>query len=447
MEIENEQRQRQRHRYGHQHHARFPPAQRQPHQQRHRKRRQQQVLQQIVRFLLCRLPVIPRHRHFQVVGNRHAAQRIHLVDHRLRDHRGVRPLPLRHRQRHRRVFPADCLLLRAAVAEENVIAVLARPVHHIGHVAQIHRLPVEDAHHHVPRVVRVADEPARLHHEFPVRLRERSRDAPLVRQLERPRDRARAQVIGGQALRIQRDAQLALRPADDRRFRNVVHLLHRDVRFLDDLPQLIAAVPVAPERQRQNRHVVDRAHLDQRPRSARRHAVEIRIQLVVGAHHRVVLRYAHVVPHRHQRLARHARRIDVFDPGNLLQQLLHRDRHALLDFLGRRPAHRNENVEHRHHDLRVLFPRRLQHRESAQQQRCDDDQRRQPRIDERMRNFSRQSAFQRPASAFLPSRSRAPGFVTTRSPGPSPESTTRPVPVFAPSVTSRRWMIPAASTT
>ena len=56
-------------------------------------------------------------------------------------------------------------------------------------------------------------------------------------------------------------------------------------------------------------------------------------------------------------------------PGNLPQQLLHRNGDALLDFCGRCARHLDEDVHHGHDDLRLFLARRLPDGEGAEQER------------------------------------------------------------------------------
>ena len=86
-----------------------------------------------------------------------------------------------------------------------------------------------------------------------------------------------------------------------------------------------------------------------------------------------------------------ADRVDVFDPRHLAEQLLHRQTDALGNFLRGRARHLHENVKHRDHDLRLLFARRFEDGECAQEQGGHNDERSQFRIDEGVSDPPRQA--------------------------------------------------------
>ena len=71
------------------------------------------------------------------------------------------------------------------------------------------------------------------------------------------------------------------------------------VQLRRDSPQLVGVVILAPKRQGQDGHIVDRARLDDRLRDALRNAVKIRVKLVVRLDDRVFFLRAHVEAHDH----------------------------------------------------------------------------------------------------------------------------------------------------
>ena len=90
-----------------------------------------------------------------------------------------------------------------------------------------------------------------------------------------------AQVARGEPLRVEEHADLAAIPADQRGLGDLRDRLHRIVHLSSDPTKHGMIVACAVERQRENRHVVDRARLDQRRTDTKRDAVEIRLQLLV----------------------------------------------------------------------------------------------------------------------------------------------------------------------
>ena len=83
--------------------------------------------------------------------------------------------------------------------------------------------------------------------------------------------------------------------------------------------------------------------------------------------------------------------VDVLDAGDLPQQPLQRRRDAALDLRGARAGHGDQHVDHRHPDLRLLLARQDDDGEQAEQDRADDQERRQPGVDEGASEDSRQA--------------------------------------------------------
>ena len=126
---------------------------------------------------------------------------------------------------------------------------------------------------------------------------EASSSAARIGLLQLRRDRARRHPISREPLGVEHHAHLPWQSADDLRLGNVVNLLELVLQFTRDLPQLVAVVVLAPQRQRHDGHVINGAHLDERLRNACGNAVEIRVQLVVGLDDRVFFFGAHVETH------------------------------------------------------------------------------------------------------------------------------------------------------
>ena len=136
-------------------------------------------------------------------------------------------------------------------------------------------------------------------------------------------------------------------------------------------------VAAAGERQRENGHIVDGARLHQRLRSARRDQIEIGEQLLVQADDALLFVLAHIETHDRQRHAGAGSGVDVLDARNLPEQFLHGPGDALLHLVRRSSGHLNEDVDHRHDDLRLLFARQFPHGKRSDEQRRADQKRRQ----------------------------------------------------------------------
>jgi hypothetical protein len=125
--------------------------------------------------------------------------------------------------------------------------------------------------------------------------------------------------------------------------------------------QLIVRVTRRPHRDGQDRHIVDRARLDDGPDDAWWDAIRIRGQFLIEANERGFLRLVHLEADDDHRLSGTRGRVDVFHAGHFPEQLLHRTRDPLFDIRRCRPRHLDEHVNHRHDDLRFLFARQRHH--------------------------------------------------------------------------------------
>ncbi len=99
---------------------------------------------------------------------------------------------------------------------------------------------------------------------------------------------------------------------------------------------------------------------------------------------------------------------------------------------------------------RLFLARSLQHAESTQEERRQNDQRRQPRIGEPVGDLAGETAAQFPASLpaaaakaiFFPSNVSVPGSTAYRSPSLRPERISIFSPRVCPAVTNRHRAIP-----
>src|SRR4029450_12580696 len=84
----------------------------------------------------------------------------------------------------------------------------------------------------------------------------------------------------------------------------------------------------------------------------------VRRELLVQPDQRALLVLSDEEPHHDHRTTRTRRRVEVLDTGDFPQELLNRAGHALLDLRGRGTWHVDEDVDHRHDDLRLFLPRK-----------------------------------------------------------------------------------------
>jgi hypothetical protein len=223
-----------------------------------------------------------------------------------------------------------------------------------------------------------------------------------------------------------------------------------DINYLEprDLPKLEVVVVRSPQGQRHDRHVVDRARLHKRRGHAGRQPIEVRGDLLVQANERPLLVFANEEADDDHRLAGARGGVEVLDARHFPQQLLERRGHTLLYLACRRAGHLDEDVDHRHDDLRLFLARQFPHRETAQKQAARNEQRSQLRGDPRLRELSSRTQ----PSAHCRTSTRAPSDIDagaeriTFSPGFKPESTSRLPPRRSPTVIRRVCATPFSAT-
>jgi hypothetical protein len=126
--------------------------------------------------------------------------------------------------------------------------------------------------------------------------------------------------------------------------------------------------------------IVNGARLDQRRADARRDAVVVGLQFLVEPDEALLEVGADLEADDDERAAGAGGGVEVFDAGDFPEQLLHRPRDAVLDLAGRGAGHGDDDVHHRHLDLRLLLAREHDHRKCAEEQRGEHQQRGDARI-------------------------------------------------------------------
>ncbi len=438
-EHEDEEGQRERDRHGEQDHSRFPPAEGEGHQQRHRQRREGHVLQELVGLLRGGLAVVPRDGRVDVGGQDPRRERLELTVDRVHDRDRVGPAALADRERDGRKAPR-----LAGLAVRHVGRGPLRSVHDGRDVGQAHRPPAAFGDHDLPELARGLQEAARLHHEAPVAGDELPGHGPTVARGERGENRAGRQAPRGQARRIELDAELAPQAADQRGVRHVGNRLDLVLDLRGDLPQGRRVLRRAPERERPDRHVVDRAGLHERRRQIPRPDVGQRVELRADPDECAVRVLPDAKPRDDERRTRRGGRVDVLDPGNRPEGLLEGCRNLAFDLDRAAARKRREDVDHRNLDLGLLFPGRHDHGESPERQREGHEERRQLRVHEGGGEAPGDAEplpllreprprVERHETARVPAARSAGGSSTTRSPASSPDRTsTRPAPADGP---------------
>jgi len=179
----------------------------------------------------------------------------------------------------RRAFVAGC----RAAHEEGVVRRLLRSLLNCGNVANEDGSPAGDADHNLTDFGSALEELARLDEEFLVPPAEAPGGELLVRLLQPLGDDKGREVEAAEAGGVERALELSALPADERCLRDVGDLFDLPLHLGGNAPQLVVVIPLAVERESQDRHVVDAARLDQRLRHALRDPVEVGEHLVVRA--------------------------------------------------------------------------------------------------------------------------------------------------------------------
>jgi len=174
------------------------------------------------------------------------------------------------------------------------------------------------------------------------------------------------QMEGCQAGWIQLHFDLPALPAYDAGERDIVQPLHHIFNLYCHPPQGIVVHILTPEGQCQYWNVVDVARLDQRRRHSVRNTIKIGQQLRLQSDNGFLLVLPHVKTDYYQGRGRARSGIDVFDPGNFPEQLLHGLGCPLFNLFGAGSWHADEDIDHGHDNLRILLPR--EHIDGSQSQ-------------------------------------------------------------------------------
>ena len=435
VKVETRQRWTQSCRYGKENDPGFPKTEREPDQHGHRHNRRGHMAEQFAGFLLRGLSIIAGDRQLDIARHEAAAQLLDLGQYTRGDIDRVGALPLRDRYGHGRLKAGVPLRGEAHVMDRFLAAVSDD-----GYVANVNRTAASDSDDDIFNVTRGRQQAARLENDAAIAGVELSGADGAVCRTEPTRNPQRGKTVGRQSRLVQLHLDLPAPAADDLDSGDFANLLDAVVELARNPAKLVIPIAAGVKRQAQDRHVVDRSRLDQRFGSARRYAVEIREHFLVDPNNGVFLVLADVETNDHHRGAGAGGGVDVLDPGDLPQQLLHRFGDSLLHLARGHPRHRDENVNHRDDDLRLFFSGQVQSGEDARSKGERYDQRREFRVGERLCDDARKPQtllaagfVHEPLSAgrSLPPAgattgapsSIGPGSSTTRSPASSPEST------------------------
>ncbi len=389
--VEDRHGERQRHRNRQEHNARLAPPEEQRDQQRDGKCGEQQVFEQFVGLRLGRVAVVARRGHVHIVGDLHALHLIDALERRIGNVGGVGPLALGEGDGDggillRRLLSAGT---DGGRAEEHIVGGIGGPVENlIGNIAQIHRTAMIDSNDYGLEVLPAGEQVPGVDANLAVILGEAAGLQAGVCGLQTACNGERRLSICIQLGGIEHHPHGAWKPTDDGTLRDVGNLLQIVLNLVGDGAQLVAVVVLAPQGQRENRHIVDGTRLDDRLRHARRNLIEVRIELAVDLDECVFLGRADQETHNHQAHSRARSGVDVFDPGDLVHEPLDGQSDAFLHLRGRGSRHGCGDVQHRHQDLRIFLARDDGDREDSERQRGHHKERRQLGVEKGVRQTS-----------------------------------------------------------
>ena len=424
----SEEGQQDRRRDDDQHDEALPPADRERDQRDDRDRRKSQVKEKLVRLLGRRLPVVAGHRDLEarrddtaphdleplqdVVGDGHRIGALALGD---RDGDGRAALQLAVRRA--RDGPRAMLGFRGADDD-------------VGDVLDIDRPSVARREQEEPDIRDTLEGLAGEHRERLAAVAKRPHLERTVGVGDLVDELIQGDAEHRQFLRVGFDADLVRAAADDIGRADVVDLGELVLQFLGDLEETVVGPPVrlagrGREREGDDRDVVDATPDDQRLRDAFRQVAEIRPDLLVDAKRRDVLVGADEKARRYHDGIVVGLRIDVLDSVDALDDVFERARDELHRLVGLVAVCLNDDVDHRHADLRLLLARQRHEGDHARDERRKQQERRQRRIDER--------AGENPGNAQLhgvttSSPSLRPARISTDLSSPEPSWTTTSTP-------------------
>ena len=253
-------------------------------------------------------------------------------------------------------------------------------VAHRRHVLQENRLAGAHADDEFAHFARVGQEAAGLHGHRAVAAQQVADRRARVRRLQRAAQVGDGDAGAGHSHRVEFDHHHPARAADRGDIASAGHALDLGLDTVGDAFEVVGAgLRIAREQREGNDgDVVDALGLDQRLEHAQAtgQPVGMAADGVVQPDQRLGARHADLELHGQDRNARPRDRHHVLDPRDPGQHLFCRRGHHLLDLAHRGPREGDHHVGHGDVDLRLFLARRDHHREDAQQQGNQCQQRR-----------------------------------------------------------------------
>ena len=227
----------------------------------------QEVVDELVRLLLRRLAVVAGDVHVDLGGDEPGPEVLELLQDGLRERTRVRPGPLREGDRDRGVLAArrsgPGRTGRARRGEDRVRG-LVGPVDDAGHLGDVDRPALVNAHDHAADVLRPLEQRADLDPDLPVVPHRRAGGLPDGGRLEGAGELHPADPGGRHAVGVGLDAHDPRLAADDLGAARLGHLRELLGQLGGQGPQAVARPALAPQGEAQEGDVVDRVQLDDR---------------------------------------------------------------------------------------------------------------------------------------------------------------------------------------
>ncbi len=380
QDIGDRQRHQQHGRNGDQHDDRRPRAHGDEGEHRHQGRHDEQLEDQPRHLLVGGGTVVARDGDGDVGRNEHTLHRRQFGIERLGDVDAVGAPLLGDGDGDRRQGDEGAVGLAQRGVDDGLDLALA--LTDDGDVAQEDRLVLHHRHDEVADVAGMGQEVAGEDVEPTTAFDDVTGGHALVGRGDHLGHLAEGEAVGGERRGIDLDTDLLVAAADDEALAGVGQRLEA----LGDVEGELAQLDEIERRRRQgdghDRHVVDALRLHQGRHDALGDQVHVAVELVVELDQRGFHLLADVEAHGDHRQAFARHRVDVLDPRQLRHQPLQRLGDEVGDFRSGRAGHGDEDVDHRHRDLRILLARRHHHAEGADEEEGDQQQRRDRTLDE-----------------------------------------------------------------
>jgi len=277
----------------------------------------------------------------------------------------------------------------SAITKGHILPGSLGAIFHLGNLAQVDWLIAVRPHNQVCYIVGTTQEIARFHREGSVGLQQISRIHLGVIPLNLFGYRQKIDMTLGHFIFIEHHFHFAAPASQHRYIGYIGNFLDFGGYHFGQLRQGIIAAFVTPEGETQRRYIVDGAGFYQRHGNSLRQFIHVLHNLVVELHQRALHILSHIKLHRHHRLSLHGGGIDILDALYVRDHFLEWCRHGRLHLFRRCSGITDQNIGHRHVDLRFLLAGNQKGAVCAQQQEGDHQQDGEFRLQKQIGNSAR----------------------------------------------------------